>query len=583
MNKENTITVAIIGAGPRGLSALESLYASVANSQMNTQVKTLLFEGTDQLGNGPVYSMNQPDTNWLNVSERGLTIPERNAIQGQDIHIPHFPSYQDWANFDAEKDTGSSPDKFPLRSHVGKYLRLRFESIASKLKEIGLLEISQEKVIGLKYEEANFNVHTDTKTYHADEVVLTIGHQPTGLDEQMAKWKSESDGNDEITLIENPYPVAKSISNVEDGDVVALRGFGLAMIDVARSLTVGLGGSFKLKNKFTREMIYHPSGKKNVQLVPFSLDGLPMTPKPLSLDLDEPYIPKEGEIATFKERLENDIQNEVKISDTGFLINAITPLIVQKFLALGAKSETHHLKEEELEKIIETWFKDETTEHELIVSKSLSAYESMRAFADMASGNTKISLDYCIGQVWRHCQPPMYEVLSFSPLKDEVIAEIIQLDERLKRYAYGPPVDSFMQMLALVDSGVMTFDFVSDPEILLSGKGWKLSKGGKTVRATSMVNSVLDVPKLLEVNSPLVTGLLNDSLVEPVHTSLGINTDEKALVELTTSKEIVPLCVLGRLVKGTVIGVDSILECLGERADLWAEGLVARISETKSL
>ena len=84
-NSESERIVAIIGGGPRGLSALESLYAAHAKKESKQRLKTLLFEKSDQLGNGPVYDLNQPDTNWLNVSERGLSIPERREINGAGI------------------------------------------------------------------------------------------------------------------------------------------------------------------------------------------------------------------------------------------------------------------------------------------------------------------------------------------------------------------------------------------------------------------------------------------------------------------------------------------------------------------
>ncbi|RKN78699.1 FAD/NAD(P)-binding protein [Ulvibacterium marinum] len=577
-NHENEQVVAIIGGGPRGLSALESLHKALANKDFKGKVKTLLFEETDQLGNGPVYHLGQPDTNWLNVSERGLTIPKRESINGSGFAIPSFPSYQTWSGFDERKDVGTIPDKFPLRSELGTYLGERYAAITKDLLMLGKLEVVLAKVTSLDYSDGKFKITTNVKeTYSADEVVLTIGHQPTKVDRQLTKWKEKLEADTALQLFTAPYPVEDISKDVKEDDVIALRGFGLAMIDVARALTEGLGGSFELLDKDTRKMSYRPSEKNGVQLVPFSLDGLPMTPKPLHLNLDKPYIPSEAELEAFAERLRNSVRKGGKVSDTRFLIDAITPLIVKKYCSLGDSVYAHTLTEGELEKLVANWLEDGSTEDSLIISKSLPAYQSMTAFVEMATGHSKISLDYCIGQVWRHCQPSMYKELSFTNLDDELIAEIIQLDERLKRYSYGPPVDSLQQLLALVDAGAMTFDFVNNPEITQTAEGWKLERDDKRVIANSMVDSVLDSPKLLEVNSPLVKSLLSDSLVEPVHSALGINTAENALVELGAENNILPLAVLGRLAKGTIIGVDAILECFGERSELWAEGLVERL------
>ncbi|WP_149276324.1 FAD/NAD(P)-binding protein [Pareuzebyella sediminis] len=575
--EKNTYTVAIIGAGPRGLSALESLYTLAFRSNIEKEIKVILFEQTDQVGNGPVYHRNQPDTNWLNVSQRGLTIPERKAIKNSNFAIPHFPSYHEWSGFDEETDTGSKPDYFTKRSQLGVYLSQRFDTIANKLNEIGLLEIHQEKVVNLDYSTSLFIIETTDNRFVADEVVLTVGHQPTELDEQLTKWKALVEGNSHAILITYPYPVSNIAKNVQANDIIALRGFGLAMVDVTRALTLGLGGSFEILDYDTRKMLYTPSEGMPIYIVPFSLNGLPMTPKPLNLNLDTPFIPSKAELIAFKERLEDAIRGERKNGDGRFLIVAITPLIVKKFLGLGNKGKRHNLLVGEVENVVQTWLEDGSFEHELIISKTLSAYESMQAFVNMATGNTVISLDYCIGQVWRHCQPSIYRALSFTSLPDEIITEIIQLDERLKRYSYGPPVDSMTQMIALVDAGVMTFDFIDDPDIEFNEKGWKFSKNDKNTTARVMVDTVLDSPKLLKVKSPLVKNLLRDSLIEPIHGQLGISTEESALVKLNDRHEIIPLAVLGRLAKGTIIGVDALLECFGERSEKWAEGVLRRI------
>ena len=577
MSNRELVSVAIVGAGPRGLSALESLYYNIAKCSVDKTVKTLLFEASGQLGNGQVYHMKQPDSNWLNVSDRGLTIPARQALKGPHFNVPAFPSYHDWSGFDREVDTGSKPDNFTTRSHMGVYLNQRFTSLADVLIKNGLLEVIHESIVHLDYKNNRFIIRSDKGKYIANECVLTVGHQPTKLDEQLSKWKTKVSATSGSKLFEYPYPIEDVKQNIQHGDVVALRGFGLAMIDVARALSEGMGGDFTVLDRSTRKMSYTFKDKDKVLIVPFSLNGLPMTPKPLSLNLDVPFIPTENELASFEGRLSTSVHDSSLIRNTRFLTSAIIPLIVQKFMALDERARAHSLSYSALEKIVEQWLEDGSIEHDLIISKSLAAYDSMQRFVDMATGRSRISLDYCIGQVWRHCQPTMYKALSFTDLDDEIIAEVIQLDERLKRYSYGPPVDSLTQMLALVDAGAMTLDFVNDPEISLTGKGWELKEGKGKIVANVMIDTVLDSPKLLDINSSLVKSLLEDSLVEPIHTSLGISTYKNALVELEEEREEIPLAVLGRLAKGSIIGVDAILECFGNRSDAWAKGVMERL------
>ena len=573
--------LAIIGGGPRGLSALESLYGCLAVNNKSESLYTVFFEAYELPGAGHVYDLEQLDTNWLNVSERGLTIPRRAQIKSNNLIIPAFPSYHEWAGYDLQKDGGKMPDIFPLRSNLGKYLNERYVSIASVLIAGGLLQVVYGEVVETDWKNELFEITLkDGTLFHVDEVVLTIGHQPTKDDEQISDWLAYNDSNNAVGLITEPYPV-KHILNAKRLDpeaIVALRGFGLAMIDVMRALTVGLGGKFEIIDKGTQKMNYFKSGNEPKKIVPFSLDGLPMAPKPLNLKIDTWFFPSEKE----KENLKYTVGHNAEMGtakNNQFLIDAMTPIIANVFIELRSKAYPHNLTKTALQNIVSSYLLDEDFEHTLIIPTSDPTEDILEAFVGMATGTRPISLDYCIGQVWRHCQPTLYKALSFSNFEEEAIADIVGLDERLKRYSYGPPVASLQQMLALLKVGLISLTYVNDPEIVTTENGWKLSKNENDVLVHLMVNSVLDSPKLLAVNSPVVRNLLQDSLVQPVHGALGIETYENACVSLEKKADEVPLAVLGRLSKGTLIGVDAILECFGIRSELWAEGVINRLSD----
>lgn len=92
-----------------------------------------------------------------------------------------------------------------------------------------------------------------------------------------------------------------------------------------------------------------------------------------------------------------------------------------------------------------------------------------------------------------------------------------------------------------------------------------------------MINSVLDAPKLLDVTSPLIKNLLQNDLIQPIHSKLGIETTADGYVITPDDKNDVPIAVLGRLAKGSVIGVDAILECFGPRIEDWAKAYVSQL------
>ena len=570
--------IAIIGCGPRGLSALESLF-KVA-SQQNTIPTVLVFEASDYPGAGPVYGLNQTESNWLNVCERAVDIPSRTKIFFENFSIPPFPDFQDWSGYTKQHAPETAVDKFPPRSKMGEYLNARFESIAKILKTEKVMALLHGEVHRIDWENGKVTIDmVGGVNYQAKEAVLCIGHQPIELDEQLTRWQKRATRLDTIDLFKQPYPTSRILESsvVRNGSAIAIRGFGLAMIDVVRALSEGLEGKFEVTDEKTRKMRYVLSGKEPDTIMPFSLDGLPMAPKPLNKKIDRLYVPSPEELSTYETSVTQSMESSEPPESTDFLIRAISPIITKKFLALGVRTFDHSLSASELTEIIESWLSNAAYSHELIVSKTLPAATTMRKFIDMATGTDLVSLDFCIGHVWRHCQPTMYRLLSFAPLPDELIAAIVNLDERLKRYSYGPPVDSLQQVLALDRAGVLNLDFVKDPDIKLNENGWEFSLSNQKLTAEVMINSVLDAPQILKVVSPLPKGLINTSFVEPLHDKLGVRTKKNALVESENTEEIIPIALLGRLAKGTLIGVDAIAECFGIRSEFWAEGVVERL------
>jgi len=576
---KDVFVVAIIGCGPRGLSALESLYQKAA--QKGSTLSVIVFEETDQPGAGPVYDNEQPDTNWLNVAERAVDIWPRKKINFKGFSIPQFPTFQEWVGYDSSKKTESEVDFFPPRSKMGTYLRERYESIAHVLEGQELLTMVHGKVVSAKTQDGSISLEVlGGALYEVDEAVLAIGHQPIELDEQLISWQSKSLQMDGPVLFTDPYPVERILASdtVTSERNIGIRGFGLAMIDVTRALSIGMGGDFELSDQQTRHMHYVPSGNEPKAIVPFSLDGLPMAPKPLNLKIDRHYVPSDKELECYSGKIKKLLNTETLPTSAGFLIEGISPLIATIYSSSKINVPNHRYSTNEIKMIVEAWLKDENFEHELILSLNLTASEMMTQFSSMATGHGEVSLDYCIGHVWRHCQPTMYKLLSFKSLDDKVIAKIVALDERLKRYSYGPPVDSLQQLLALERAGILNLSLLINPEIKLTESGWIFAKDINSISVETMVNSVLDAPQILKVAEPLPKGLIKGATVEALHDKLGIRTRQDAIVEFDKKDVNYPLAVLGRLAKGTLIGVDAIAECFGIRSEIWAVGVIERLS-----
>ena len=562
-------TLAIIGMGPRGLYALENVLAQLSKSKKVVEIT--IFESYDRLGAGPVWDENQSESNWINITERALDgITARPELWYSDICINAFPSYHQWCKF-SQKD--NDPDTFPPRKKLGKYLNQRCESLKKDLEKSQIIDFIRSNVKNIDVSAGTFSIETEDNIYNSEDVLLTIGHQPTQLSEQIENWKSHCAVKNEMSVYAEPYPVKqfKTLKNTTD-ITIGLRGFGLAMIDVMRYLVINDFGNFKVVDSETFETVYYKSKAQNLRLVPFSLDGLPLSPKPLNKSIDDWYLPTTTELQNFKSEIESAAQTTNSGDSINFLIEPIAKIAAFIFYALGERRiETAHNKSE-IEAITVDYLKDEKFQHALIQDETLSTYDLINSYINMALGEAEVSLDYCLWQVWRHCQPTLYEAFSYANVSDETIKKVIALDERSKRFSYGPPIESMQQILALVDAEIMTLDYTDNPEIELSAKGWKLSStSDKSITTSVMINSVLDAPKLLDVNSSIIKSLLQNEMIQPMHSDLGIETFPNAYVKSDDKNEHMSLAILGRLAKGSVIGVDAILECFGSRIENWAK------------
>ncbi|AWH74992.1 hypothetical protein DCS32_12715 [Dokdonia sp. Dokd-P16] len=565
---------AIIGGGPRGLFALESLFIALYNNAPEAQIKVTLFEPFKYPGAGWVWNPEQVENNWLNITERALQdLPGRPEIKLGDDIIPAFPSYTEWLPKEQQNPPSTHPDQFPPRAKMGTYLNARFEVLAAALHGFGLLETITETVNELTYVAPYFTAETSTQSVkQIEEVVLTIGHQDTILSDQLQEWQDHVAQKDNTILFTEAYPVEKIMqANITSESVVAFRGFGLAMIDQIRALTLQRGAHFEILDNDSKEVAFHAGENHPQRFVPFSLDGLPMVPKPINKAVDKWFMPSDDTIDAFAKAIHQGACGDHPAKDQYFLLEAMAAVVAPLFLRLEDKALSHDLSEEEVYFLSINYLNNKSLAHPLLLSHQKPVLQMMQQQVEMAVGEAPVSLDYVIGQVWRHCQPTIYREFSYPEIADDVVAEVIALDEASKRYSYGPPVESIQQLIALAKAGLLDLNLVNNPAITCVDGGWQLESDGKKITVDVMLNAVLNSPQLVTVDTPIIKNLLHNEMIEPKHTDLGIRTDDYGYVEVPEGKSFVPLAVLGRLSKGSVIGVDAILECFGPRTVSWSE------------
>lgn len=223
------ITVAIIGAGPRGLWAAEELLFQAKTHGVAVHID---MWDPQEVGIGAAYNPAQPDYWRLNV--------DASLIRSRTT------TFNQWRT--------DSSDPFPPRALVGKFFQATFVELQENLPPGCTIKHIKKRADSLEQAGELWNV--EGKLYH--EVLLATGHAHS--------W----DGALENAL--KVYPHAQ-LAQISAGQRVTVRGAALTFIDAVLALTEGCGGYFD-------EAGYHQSGKEPAKIYPFSRRGQFMEVKP---------------------------------------------------------------------------------------------------------------------------------------------------------------------------------------------------------------------------------------------------------------------------------------------------------------
>ncbi|WP_080792580.1 FAD/NAD(P)-binding protein [Corynebacterium pacaense] len=230
--------VAIIGAGPRGLWAVEELLDASDTNWVDLDID-VYEQGVP--GAGSAYSTDQPDYWRLNVASSIVTTA--------------------WTSFDRWRRDGGEDlplDPFPPRALVGAFLAQAWERCARR----GVTTFHR-RVESVEQLASGWRV--EGRVY--DELLVTTGHA-TGR----------------RGTLSGIYPHGQ-LDAVAPGAVVAVRGMALTFIDAALALSLGRGG--RVENG-----VYVRGGGEPSLIIPTSRSGRLMEVKPdpagdlAKLDLD---------------------------------------------------------------------------------------------------------------------------------------------------------------------------------------------------------------------------------------------------------------------------------------------------------
>lgn len=537
--------VAVIGAGPRALGALEALARRIGPQH---HVEVDLFDPFRWPGAGPNFDPDQDQFCLLNIPIRsiGIRAPSRQGAQ--------VGTFRDWLG-----DDQTQAERFPPRAVLGRYLHARWKALVGAPPPGLEFRHHFEAATRVKRAGPGWLVFGENAELgHFDEVLLTVGQPDTAPDPQLARWQGHAErcGADLVPA----YPVQALLDAARNwtGRPVAIRGMGLSTLDVLAVLTQGSGGHFA-KGR------YCPSGREPAVILPFSLDGHAAVPKPANAGLDARFDPWSGETTEFGDSvLRAMTQRPAEALDT--ICESLRPPTLRILKETGGKADPAMLDE---------WIRQE--QNAPGTQESRTPTEALRGNIAEATGEDAPSVGFVVGQLMRKWQDQLRRSFNAAPAMPDTAAAIIGFDEALKRYSYGPPVSSAAELLILIDSGLVDPRAADDPDIELAEDGWNLIAGDRAVRVEAMIDAVLPSPDLTRLADPLIRGLADDGRATVAVEGMGARILPDGQLVGRSGEIQLGLCLLGRLALGSVIAVDSIHDCFGAAADRWADAAVSRL------
>ncbi|MGW6391117.1 FAD/NAD(P)-binding protein [Streptomyces sp. NPDC055103] len=284
---KSTSAIAIVGAGPRGLSVIERLCAQERKSPSARRI-TLHVVDPSQPGPGLVWRTDQPRELLMNTVASQVTV-FADASVNLVGPAEDGPSLYDWARDVAAgaitvPDDGYvltearrlGPDTYPSRAFYGHYLDWVFRTLTAHAPAHLEIRVHREFAVALDDESGDSDgrqtllLADGTRLSGLDAVVLAQGHVPVRATAEGERLAAFADKHG-LVYLGPDNPADSDCSRIGPGESVVLRGLGLNFFDHMALLTVGRGGSFE---RVDDRLVYHPSGREP-RLLAGSRRGIP--------------------------------------------------------------------------------------------------------------------------------------------------------------------------------------------------------------------------------------------------------------------------------------------------------------------
>ncbi|MER5640158.1 FAD/NAD(P)-binding protein [Kitasatospora sp. NPDC002227] len=279
---DNTLNIAIVGMGPRGLSVLERLVVrlgqeaaeAAAKAQQPRPVRIFTIDPGEH-GAGRVWRTDQSEWLLMNTAAGEVSLYSGEA-DGGPWRAGAGPSLHQWLCSRPDEHPGlDSPNIYAPRRVYGTYLHDVYRRITAHLPEsVTVVPVRARARWAKRGDERAYQLTTSTGEHlEADRVILTTGHPHNfagGADRDLLDFASRHRGT---TYLRGDSAADMGLDDLPARKPVAVIGLGLTFYDITAVLTTGRGGRFV--ERVNGRLTYLPSGHEP-QIYAGSRSGLPL-------------------------------------------------------------------------------------------------------------------------------------------------------------------------------------------------------------------------------------------------------------------------------------------------------------------
>ncbi|MDD9323369.1 FAD/NAD(P)-binding protein [Pediococcus acidilactici] len=248
--------IALIGAGPRNLMALERLVCWGISTNYSANVEISLF---DPFGiGGRVWNPDQNHELKMNSLAEKITLFTDQSIEmAGPVH--EGPSLLDWAlangrSFIEEHQyhhqklllnelANLNKHSYSSRALFGIYQQWFYEQIINHLPDNFSVTLRPEWVTNVKKDAQQYTVITQDAAYNVDVVSAALGEGNNPLSKEERQLQDFAAAH-QLKYVPIAYPAEMDVDDVAASDHVIIRGLGLSFIDYLAELTERRGGTF---------------------------------------------------------------------------------------------------------------------------------------------------------------------------------------------------------------------------------------------------------------------------------------------------------------------------------------------------